>query len=324
MDRPTETSYAGLDGAGRYLEMALMLDLRIAREVVRRLDEARRRLAADAGVPPEVAALVSEIEIALADTGPLEIGVSACAFVMALETSRRIRMRLDAADAVTQHRQTVRAVRRLRRVFKLAAASARARDRAPSTRRAAAGFVMLAALAALPALGGGGPVASSAVLRTVLGVGWWIALFAAIKVWQIAKAKKARAVMAVAIPAERLLLRLRPTNIGNVFRRRKLIATDRRLFLAERLRGGRPVQIVRSVEYPQITALSCEQLGENQMRLELRVGSEQFDLTLERTQAKALLAILCRRTGLPALLPASRYADWRDDIDGVARRRRAL
>jgi hypothetical protein len=98
--------------------VALMLDLRGAREVVRRLDEALQRLADDTGVPAEVIALVSEIETALVDTGPLEIGVSAAGFVGALETSRRIRVSLGAADAVTQHGQIVRFLRELRRLFR--------------------------------------------------------------------------------------------------------------------------------------------------------------------------------------------------------------
>jgi hypothetical protein len=49
-------------------------------------------------------------------------------------------------------------------------------------------------------------------------------------------------------------------NIGNLLRRRVLIATDRRLFLADRGRGSRPVQLVRSVEYPQINALPAEEV----------------------------------------------------------------
>jgi hypothetical protein len=136
----------------------------------------------------------------------------------------------------------------------------------------------------------------------------------------------ARAVTVAAAPGERLLLYLRPTNIGNLLRRRVWIATDRRLFLADCGRGSRPVQLVRSVEYPQITALSCGEAGEF-TRLELRVGSgvfEQLDLSLEAADAKALLAILCRRAGLPALPPASGYIDWRSNIDRLIRRARRL
>ncbi|MGP8242458.1 MAG: hypothetical protein ACLQQB_11945 [Solirubrobacteraceae bacterium] len=70
----------------------------------------------------------------------------------------------------------------------------------------------------------------------------------------------ARAVTVAATPGERLLLCLRPMNIGNLLRRRVLIATDRRLFLADRGRGSRPVQLVRSVEYPQINALPAEEV----------------------------------------------------------------
>jgi hypothetical protein len=81
-------------------------------------------------------------------------------------------------------------------------------------------------------------------------------------------------------------LSLRPTNIGNVSGRRVWIATDRRLFLADRARGSRPVQLVRSVEYPQITALSYKQSGEDHTRVELRLGSEQLDLRLETEEAK--------------------------------------
>jgi hypothetical protein len=172
-----------------------MLDLRDAREVLRRLDEALQRLADDAGVPAEVIALVSEIETALADTGPLEIGVSAAVFVRALETSGCVRASLGAADAVTQHRQIVRALRKLRRPFKRASASARARDRAPGARRLLAVFMA-----------------------------WWCS--------ETTKAERtARAVTVVATPAERLLLCHWPAYIGNLLRwTRVWVATDRRLF----------------------------------------------------------------------------------------------
>jgi hypothetical protein len=285
----TTTSYEDVGGAPRCREMALMPDLRDAREVVRRLDEALQRLADDMGVPAEVVALVSEIETALVDTGPLEIGVSAAGFVGALETSRRIRASLGAADAVTQHCQIVRFLRELRRLFRRAAASARARDRAPGVRRA-------------------------------IRVGLFACLAAGIA------ETNARAITVVAGPGERLLLCLRPVNIGNLLRRRVLIATDRRLFLADRGRGSRPVRLVRSVEYPQITALSCGEAGEY-TRLELRVGSgvfEQLDLRLATADAKALLAILCRRAGLPAPPPASGYIDWRNNIDRLLWRGRGL
>jgi hypothetical protein len=92
-------------------------------------------------------------------------------------------------------------------------------------------------------------------------------------------------------------LSLRPTNIGNVSGRRVWIATDRRLFLADRGRRSRPVRLVRSVEYPQFSAVSYDESGEDHTRLELRLGSEQLNLTLEAAEAKALLAILCRRAG---------------------------
>jgi hypothetical protein len=305
--------YEGLDGADRRREMAQVLDIRDAREVVRRLDQARGRLAAEAGVPAEVIALVSEIEIALADSGPLEIGVSAEAFVTALETSRRIRLRLDAADAVTQHRQMVRTVRKLRRRFKLADIAAHTTRR----RCAAAGFLLLAGLTGVYALDQW-VVFGLLILCEGLWIASWIASLP-IGWVQARRAKVARVVMAPA-PADTLLLCVRPVQFS-VRKRRIWIVTDQRLLLAEGARW-RPIRSVRSVEYPQITALSCEQSQAN-MCLELRVGSEQFDLTLERTLAKALLAILCRRTGLPVLLPASRYADWRNDIDGAVRHRRS-
>jgi hypothetical protein len=57
---------ADVVGAPRRDDTALMLDLRDPREVVRRLDVALARLAADRGVPADVAALVSEIETARA------------------------------------------------------------------------------------------------------------------------------------------------------------------------------------------------------------------------------------------------------------------
>jgi hypothetical protein len=150
-------------------------------------------------------------------------------------------------------------------------------------------------------------------------------VFAPIQAWQSSETKKAetaaRAVMVAAAPAERPLLCHRPTNIGNVLRRRVWIATDRRLFLVDRTRGDLSLQRVRSVEYPQITALSCKQSGEDHTRIELRLGSRQLDLTLKTEEAEALLAILCRRTGLPALRPVSRYADWRSNMDRLIRGR---
>ena len=290
-----------------------MLDLRDARGVVRRLDVALTRLAGDPGVPPDVAALVSEIETLLADSGPLELGVPAATFVKALETSKRVRAGLDTADGVTQHRRIVRAVRKLRGVFRMAARSARARERTPSARRAAAAFVVLVV---------GGALGPSAVLSGVLYTVAWIPFFAAINAWHILRTRKARAVMAAATHGERLLLWHQPANVCALLRRRVWVATDRRLLLAERPRGGRPIQVLRVAEYPQISAFSCARAGES-TRLELRLSFGQLVINLDMAEADALLAILCERTGLPALHSSSGSVDLLN-IERLTQRGRRL
>jgi hypothetical protein len=303
---------ADVVGAPRRDDTALMLGLCDPREVVRRLNVALARLAADRGVPADVAALVSEIETALADSGPLELGVPADVFVRGLEMCKRVRAGLDAADGVSRHRQIVRAVRKLRRVFRLAVRSARARERTPSASRAAAAFVVLA---------GGGALAPSAVLSGVLYTGALIPFVAAINAWHILKTRKARAVMAAATPGERLLLWHQPANVCALLRRRVWVATDRRLFFAERPRGDRPIQVLRVAEYPQISAFSCARAGESSTRLELRVSYGQLVLHLDTEEAEALLAILCERTGLPALHSSSGRVDLLD-VERLTRRDR--
>jgi hypothetical protein len=101
----TMTSCHDGEGAPQRREMALPLDLRDPRKVVRGLDEALQRLADDPGAATGIVALVGETESALADTGPVELGVSAELFVEALETAARVRARLAGVDAVTRHHQ---------------------------------------------------------------------------------------------------------------------------------------------------------------------------------------------------------------------------
>ncbi len=287
------------------------LDLHDTRELAHRLDGARARLERDRGVPGDVLALLAEIEAALADSGPFALGISPSIYLGALQGAGEIRSRLDAADVLTQHHRALQLVRRLRWMFKLLDTRARARDRARGRR------LQIAVIVGVVCAGAGvGALVSIVVLDVVFTLGPWIALFAAVHAVRIGRART----LAALAPAKTLLLRLNSTSSSSLLRHRVWVATEHRLFLAERWRATNKVQLVRSVEYSQITAVLCEHAGENEMRLELRLGAERIDLKLGRYEAGALLAILCRRTGLPALYSASHYVAGATGVDAAARR----
>jgi len=302
--------------------------VRDARGVQRRLEEALQQLEGDPGAAAGIAALVAEVEVALADTGPLEVGVPAERLVAAVEAAEKVRARLQGVDAVMRRRQIVRALRELRGLFKRAAATARARDRAPARRRLnrvgmVVGWGAVAAILAsgfVFALSGafGDPAVQFAAWSAI------VAMITALCETSTRVEMIARNVMVVARPGERLLLCQGPTNLGDMLARRVWIATDQRLFLADRARRGRPAQIVRSVEYGRITALSHRDVGEGRVRIALSLGSERLEFGLDAASGKAFLVILCRRTGLPALPPLARRTEWRARVGVILRRWRGF
>jgi hypothetical protein len=327
-DVATMTSYQDGEGAPQRREMELPLDLRDPRKVVRGLDEALQRLADDPGAAGEIVALVGEIESALADTGPVELGLCAVLFVGALETAARVRARLARVDAVTRHRQIARALRKLRQVFKQAVTTAQARDQALGTRRARrVGLVACWGLGSALLVGGVLVVFNGTLDGPAVGFAAFGAFWAMVTAWCETSTKTemaARAVMAAARSGERLLLCQRSTEIDKLLRRQLWIATDQRLFLANRARRGRPAQLVRSVKYPQITALSHSPLSDSYVNVELFLGSEQLDISLESADAKALLAILCRRTGLADPTRDWSRPEWLYSVGWLNRGRRRL
>ena len=321
----TTTGYGKVDGAPPRRGPEPTLNVRDARGAQRTIDETLRRLADDPGAAAGAAGLVAELGGALADTGPLEVGVPASRFVSAVEGAEKMRAKLEGVDAVTRRRQVARALRGFRGLFREAAATARVRDRVPAKRRIrsiamVAGWGVVAAVLAgafVSALRGssGEPAVVFAVWSAA------VAMIIALSAMSPRTEMIARDAMYAASPGERLLLAAVLIWPMSLLGYRVWIATDRRLFIVERTRRRGPARLVRSVEYARITALSHEASAEERMRVKLGLDSEHLELSVDAASGKASLIILCRRTGLPALSPPARHAEWFDRVRQLVRRR---
>jgi hypothetical protein len=254
----------------------------------------------------ELRAFFGDLDTALRDSGPAEIGISAKAFNAALSHCRRAQELLNA-DLTPRAAQALEQVlRRLRRVFRRAEPiGSRGRGRTVSSGLAIA-------IAAAPALAliaarvehgftEPGPSALNAV--TVLAV------MAIPGVWYLlrrsdpSELEQVVALRASVAPEERLLHWFSIPGWRHPVHRVWFV-TDRRVLLAEPNRGDKPARILTNVEHKHLRTLNSVDLpphGEagKMTRVELHDGEQQVELTLSPAEAAAMLTTLERRTGLP-------------------------
>jgi hypothetical protein len=279
--------------------MLVVIDLRDRSLLAPRLAEARGMLARHARIPAEVAVLVGALAGALAESGPLELGVSAWMYLRSLEACERAVASLDGPDTKAQRRDVKRALRHARWLLRWSAWSAW-RDMA---RWRLVGVSLLVAGVAAVVAGGYAVVLNGALDSGALDFGGWCGLIAGMQTWTACagtRDRRARELAAALLPGERALVS--PMLSGWRQRRRSCLATDKRLCLAERARRNRPARIEQTIVYGQITAITQQQLthgGTKVTRIDISAGRQSLMLEVS-SDADALITILELRTGIGA------------------------
>jgi hypothetical protein len=275
----------------------VVIDLRDRSLLAQRLAEARGMLARHARIPAEVAALVGALAGALAESGPLELRVSAWMYLRSLEACERAVASLDGPDTMAQRRDVKRALRHARWLLRWSACRDMARWRL-------VGASLLVAGAAAVVAGAWGVLSNGALDSGALTFGGWCGLIAGIQTWAACagtrRDRRARELAAALLPRERALVS--PMLSGWRQRRRSCLATDKRLCLAERARRNLPARIERTTDYGQITAITQRQLtqgGTKVTRIDISAGRQSLMLEVS-SDADALLTILELRTGIEA------------------------
>jgi hypothetical protein len=276
--------------------MLVVIDLRDCSLLAPRLAEARGMLARHARIPAEVAALVGALAGALAESGPLELGVSAWMYLRSLKACERAVASLDGPDTMAQRRDVKRALRHTRWLLRWSAYRDMSRWRL-------VGASLLVAGAAAVVAGVWAVLSNGALDSGAVAVSAWDGLIAGISTWTVCARttdRRARELAAALLSGERALVS--PKLSGWRQRRRRCFATDKRLCLAERARRNLPARIERTIDYGQITAITQREFtrgGNKVTRIDISAGRQSLMLEVS-SDADALLTILELRTGIEA------------------------
>jgi hypothetical protein len=127
-----------------------VIDVREREDVLARMKDARRRFEKGGSVPNSTRQPLVELADALADSGPLEMGITAGQWIRAHGRARHAVESLRDDRVEVPVREAKRGLRAARRAFRLAAWSARWRKRFGESRRALG--IQLAALGLLALL----------------------------------------------------------------------------------------------------------------------------------------------------------------------------
>jgi hypothetical protein len=258
----------------------------------------------------ELRACLVDLDTALRDSGPAEIGISAKAFLAALSHCRRAEDLLKVDLTPRTARALRKILRRLRRLFRVAGPM---RSRGHGHTISSGLAIAVAAVPAVALIAGSvalGSIESGPSLLngvTVLAVMAFPALWYLLRRSDPSELAHVEALRASVAPEERLLHWHLESSLRHPVRPPVWLATDRRLLLVEPSRGDKPVRIVKSIEYKHLRTLSSTDVaiqGEGGQvltvtRLELDDGDQQVELTLSQDAAAAMLTTLERRTGLP-------------------------
>ncbi len=287
-------------------QTARVVDLREPNTVLRTLADAKRR--AEKGAPASITVrdLLAELGDALADSGPLELGVSPRRWVRAqARASGMVANRQDATAARDTDRSAP-TMRELRSVFRPAARSARWRVLMRDSRWAPfVLFVLLSALLAvatwlIESLAEG--QFSARMFAPAIPIELFFFLLSAAWLWSATEAVVARDIAGQLAPEERWLLNCRMHG-GWV-----VIATDQRVLAAKRRRELVGPRLLWSVPYAEVTSFSSLEVKNRRVTLNAGGQVQQIDLRAlevidggidyQKYHHKALLMILRRRASL--------------------------
>lgn len=283
----------------------VVVDLREPGGVVLQLDDARRRFEKGGPTPVAVRDLLVKLADELADSGPLELGVSPRRWLRARDAASRAVARLQSDGMAGQSAATV-GVRELRRIFTRAARAARWRAHGLSSPRswvvlfASIYLVLFCATYLAVSLAHGSfaarwlaPGVTLPLVAMMLSVWFWLPRL------QLAlELHTALATAAMLAPEERPLFgaRLRSG-------RRFAIATDRRVVLVQRRPRDSAIDLDWSLPYARITSFTTQRKGRGDKAptcVILNAGSQGYEIDLrgegyQLAHDKGLLAILGRR-----------------------------
>jgi len=291
-------------------------------EMVRALEQGEQRSV-------ELRAFFGDLDTALRDSGPDEIGISAKAFLAALSHCRCAQELLKVDLTPPTARALVKVLRRLRRIFRRAEPigwQGRGRTVSSGLAIAIAAVPALALIAASVARGFTEPGPSALNGVTVLAVmafpAIWYLLRGSDSRDRVTELEDVMARRASVAPDERLLVWFWVSSFRAPVRRAVWFVTDRRVVLVEPDRGDKPTRIVKGIEHKHLRTLRSVDLGPQGeagklTRLELDDGEQQVQLTLAEDDAAAILMILERRTGLPVDRPRSN--NWLKRVKRLAR-----
>ena len=286
-----------------------MIDVRRPEDVLDRIQHARRRFEKGGQVPNATRELIVELTDALADSGPLELGISAGRWLRTWKSLKGAAESARNGRAEVQVREAIRGLRAALRTVQLAAWSRRWRRRfggSPRARR-----IQFFAVPALLAAAVGAVLESAfqpGVFRPIfLAVGpvvllvLWLAVFDDTSA-RLGDAALAREAASQVAGGQRALLWLRLVSYAPGTDE-VVIATDQNVLSAGR--GGKePWRLMWSVPYEEITSASREKSDtphlmlrtvDGERALECRQLSGQTARDYQGKLREALVAILERR-----------------------------
>lgn len=287
-----------------------MIDVREPDQALARISQPRRQFEKGGVVPNATRQLLVELDDALGDSGPLELGIPPRQWLTAQERLSRAVISLRDDRVEVQVGDAKRGLRDARHAFRLASWSARWRRRFGGTTRALR--IQLATPWLLAAVAG-------AVLEAIfqpggfhpiyLAVGPLVLTFIWVPLFRDATARLRDAALAREAAKElangqRALVALRLARRGSGSGVELVIATDQQLIAARRASHER-WGVTWSAPYPQIGALSEGKADSRRLTLRTRGGARVLECrrlegeTESDYQArlrKALLTVLERRT----------------------------
>ena len=286
-----------------------MIDVRESDQAIARISDAHRRFEKGGGVPNATHELLVELHDALADSGPLELGIPPRQWLRAQERMSRAVKSFGDDRIEVQISDAERGLRAARRVFRLAEWSARWRRWSGGTTRALR--IQFAAVWILAGIAG-------AVLESVFQPGGFHLIFLAVGpivlafVWlalvrdttaRLSDAALGREAAEEVAGDQRALVALRLVSESPRTALELAIATDRQVIVARRVLHER-WEVRWSEPYTQIERGSDETAKTRQLTLRTREGGRALkcrELRGETAQdyqgslREVLLAILERR-----------------------------
>jgi hypothetical protein len=295
-----------LRSAGRGWRLAPVIDVREADKVLTRISQAQSSFEEGVGVPTAVHDLLVELDGAIVDSGPLELGVSPDEWLCIQTRMRRSLESLNDASAEESVARARKALRQLQRLFKRGRRLRRWRARCNDARWIPSALLgcYLAILAGTIWLVGSHPHGKPAAIlfAVALIVAWLALLFVFIGAAQHATiAAGDRKLAAMHAPEERWLFASR------LPRRQLVIVTDQRLLAVSaplRLRRSQPLW---SLPYARVTSVTPAKhanarsvrlhAGEDSQRVEWRWSTlgESGNSDHYKDEQQALVTIVRRR-----------------------------